>query len=348
MSAADGEVTGDGAEAEALAAAEAAEAGALAAAEAAEAGALAAAEAAEASGAGGAGNEAEENLLAGQVAGDSLVVGSGAAVALWSSGVVGWLGAIGHALLASVAFFFVAVIILAICNASTETRRRKLLGWAIVCGLLVPAYSGWLGAGSWLVGGGALLWTGLHTLRAYPRQEAAFQASLAAKAGAAGLERYLRRVAKGEVEALPGGIVAARLGLPRTLAPELRALVDAALGDFVHVVELLPEAAKMGADRGLREAAVEVMTDLLARAPQVSRLVAMGEEREADAAGRAAAAEAIAGLRRRGAALHDAASAALQLVARGDEAAACELREQVEALHALREAHDEVARALGE
>lgn len=287
-----------------------------------------------------------ENLMAGQAAGDALVIASGGAGALWAAGVVGWLGAIGHMLLAWLLLVFLAVIVLAICTASRETRARKLVGWAIVCGLLVPVYSGWLGAGSWLLAAGALLWTAARTLRAHPRQDAAFKASLAAKVGSGALAAYLRRVAKEGVEPPTEVIVEGRLGLTTSVAPELRSLVDGALADYVHLLELSGEMTKQGADRGLRADAEAVMAELLVRAPQVSRLLAMSAERIEDRAGQAAAAAAMAGLRRRAEALHDVASAALQLAARGDQAAVEGLRAQVEALHALREAHEEVERAL--
>lgn len=289
-----------------------------------------------------------EGLFAVQILKDSffLAVGATTATAIALGTSVG--GALLQGLVASVAIFFVALIVQAIFNASRETLLRKVLGWMTVSGLLTAVYHAWIGDAALYLGGGALALTLVHTLLLHRRQDAEYRSEAAEKAGNRALAERLAREALPESTTPPLSRVvdAAVNALPSELEPTIRELVNRAVEDFTHLQELLADPqldAYLGHDDdAILFEAEAVLVDLLRRAPVVSRVVALARRRSDDDRGKAAAEAAEGRLRQQAQALHEAASAALQLAASDQAQALADLREHVDRLNAVREARDEL------
>lgn len=292
-----------------------------------------------------------EGLLAVQLLKDSFFVAVGGAtlVAIVSGG--GFLGAAVHVSIASIAIFLTAIFVQAIFNTSRETLVRKLMGWASISGLLYLAYVAWLGEIAIYFSVSAFVFTTVHTLLLHPRQDAEFRSEEAEKAGNRLLAERLAIAAQSpDAKPLPRSIDRGLAELPADIDPEIRELLDSAVEDYAHLHEIVSDptlASNLGRDdTALLHGAEAVLLDVLKRAPLVSRVKRLASRRDDDPNGQAAADAAQARLRRQTDALHDAASAALQLAASEGTDAAEELREHIDGLNALREARDEIERDL--
>lgn len=96
-------------------------------------------------------------------------------------------------------------------------------------------------------------------------------------------------------------------------SPVVRDTVAAAVADFCDLRDVVsgPGAFDVVGDLDLVADAEAVLRDIVARAPDVSALVAVARDRRRDRAGREAAGDALLALRDRARALSEAASAAL-------------------------------------
>ncbi|MEZ4380922.1 MAG: hypothetical protein R3A79_06215 [Nannocystaceae bacterium] len=292
-----------------------------------------------------------EGLLAVQMLKDSFLLGLAGATITALSTSFSFLSWAFHGFVAFVAIFFGVLIVQAIFNATRETLVRKLLGWASVSGILYMVYAD---AGQLAVyfGVGAFLFTALHTLLLHRRQDAEFRSEQAEKAGSHALAERLAVAAQSGAAPLPRSIDRGVAELPSDLEPAIRRLVDDAVEDFTHLHELVSDPGLKSSFARDHEAllaeAEAVLVDLLRRAPLVSRVQRLASRRADDERGRSAAASALARLERQAKALHDAASAALQLAASDRPEAVAGLREHIDDLNALREARDELERELAE
>ncbi len=292
-----------------------------------------------------------EGLLAVQLLKDSFFIAvAGATLVVFIAG-AGALEAVFHVGVASIAIFFTAIFVQAIFNASRETLARKLMGWASISGLLYLVYVGWLGESALFFSAGTFLFTAIHTLLLHPRQDAEFRSEEAEKAGNQRLAERLAIAAQSpDAKPLPRSIDRGLAELPADIHPEIRELVDSAVEDYAHLHEIVSDptlASNLGSDdTALLLGSEAVLIDVLKRAPLVSRVKELASRRGDDPSGQAAAEAAEGRLRRQTEALHDAASAALQLVACEGSDAADELREHIDGLNALREARDEIERDL--
>lgn len=293
-----------------------------------------------------------EGLLAIQMLKDSFALGlAGATLTALSAG-FSFLSWAFHGFVAFVAIFFGVLIIQAMFNATRETLVRKLLGWASVSGILYMVYADLSGQLALYFGVGAFAFTALHTLLLHRRQDAEFRSEQAEKAGSHVLAERLAVAAQGGASPLPRSIDRGVAELPSDLEPAIRGLVDDAVEDFTHLHELISDPdlkSSFGRDhQALLAEAEAVLVDLLRRAPLVSRVQRLASRRADDEEGKSAAASALARLERQAKALHDAASAALQLAASDRPEAVGDLREHIDDLNALREARDELERELAE
>ena len=96
-------------------------------------------------------------------------------------------------------------------------------------------------------------------------------------------------------------------------SPVVRDTVAAAVADFCDLRDVVsgPGAFELIADLDLVAEAEAVLREIIERAPEVSAVVAVARQRDGDRAGREAAGDALLGLRDRGRALAETASAAL-------------------------------------
>jgi hypothetical protein len=293
-----------------------------------------------------------EGLLAIQMLKDSFALGlAGATLTALSTG-FSFLSWAFHGFVAFIAIFFGVLIVQALFNATRETLVRKLLGWASVSGILFMVYADLSGHLALYFGVGAFVFTALHTLLLHRRQDAEFRSEQAEKAGSHALAERLAVAAQGGAIPLPRSIDRGVAELPSDLEPAIRGLVDEAVEDFTHLHELISDPdlkSSFGRDhQALLSEAEGVLIDLLRRAPLVSRVQRLASRRADDEEGKGAAASALARLERQAKALHDAASAALQLAASDRPEAVGDLREHIDDLNALREARDELERELAE
>ena len=294
-----------------------------------------------------------KGLLAGQMASDSLVLAIAASVLTAFTTGGGLVSAILTAFVTFLGFFLLALVVQVIFNSSRETLRRKLMGWATFSLVLYWLYSDWIADLEIYFSVGAFAFTAIHTLFLHRRQDAEFRSEKAEKAGNLQLAEHLAQMAQDKgMKALPDSLMQSMSNLPPDLDPEVQALVNGSIEDFLHLHDLISDpliAADQGSEHeALHHEATEVLTEVLHRAPLISRLTRVASKRNDDPKGQAAAKQALARLRKQADALHEAASAALLFAASASGDATRELREHVEGLNALREARGEVERVLAE
>ncbi len=290
-----------------------------------------------------------KGLLAGQMLVDSFLLAFVSSLLTAS----GFANTVVTVLTTFLGFFFLALVVQAIFNVSGETLRRKLIGWATFSAVLLWLYSDLPGDLDLYFALGAFALTATHTLILHRRQDAEFRSEKAEEAGNLQLAEHLAQMARDKkTQALPDSITRSMARLPAELCPEIQALVNAAIEDFLHLHELFSEpmiaAGQDNEQEALHHEATEVLTDLLQRAPLISRLQRVADKRSDDPKGQAAAKAALARLRKQADALHEATSAALLFAASAGSDATHDLREHIEGLNALREARDEVEQALAD
>lgn len=257
--------------------------------------------------------------------GDAYVTSLVATVAVALLSDWGLLVSLATGAVLGVAAVFLIAVAIAVCTGGND---RSLVGRVLACavfGVVVGEVGrqivGWPGV---LLGGLAFAYTGVraawrhgHVLESMPH-----------------------------VPGLPAAVTDAVAALPPALGPDLRARVDAAVEDFRQLNEVLSErslARAPGVDAAAMLAEAErLLLALLQQAPQVARVQALADRREDDAPARAAAQAAFVALGQRSDALHQAASAAIQLAAALAAGDAAGLQEHTQNLHLLRAAHQEL------
>jgi hypothetical protein len=269
--------------------------------------------------------------------GDAYLTGHAATIAIFT--LAGW--GFGWGLLAGIVFGVVGVFahglpIVLLTGDDPIALRARLLGSGVYAALI--AYIGWTyaGVGGLVVAALVFVYLAFEVVRRHrslPPGAVAIPAPTAPGALPSPAE-------------IPGPVGLAYAQLPAELGVDLRARVDAAIENYRQLHEILHDPlllTHITVDApGMLAAAEEIALDLLREVPRLARIQTLAARRGNDEEARAATVTAFTSLDKHAEALHQAATAAFQIVAAGPGSDTSSLHEHTERLQGLRAVHDEL------